>query len=1096
MYVCDADAVSPQGRLHQVEYALEAVKQGSAVVGLRSRTHAVIVALKRAPSELAAHQRKVLKIDHHIGIGFAGLTSDARVLSHYMRQLALSSRLMYTRPLPISRLMSTLADRAQLNTMQYGKRPYGVGFLVIGVDDTGPHLYEFNPTGNCFEYHAMSLGARNQSAKTYLERHLDAFACPSRDDLILPGLRALRETLPQNKQLERAAVSVAFVGPGADADPRSPAVRDGEKFSLLEGDDLAEWFEQYVYLLTADSAPASASRPPTRAPRRPPPRTPPRTASAATRWTRTSSVARDSAARPPGGPLPTTMHVCQEHRARDRTPPAAPAQSDEKRAYADEAARRLRPRHAWRTYLLCACSALLLLWRLYSYAAAGPGARARVHGGDVRCRLRVAHARTPECHGPLTPLEQAYVQVPSAASARAALQRYTAQHHYAGEPGDRASVLRLLDEWSALLGADTRNASARVYEAGSAESRTLMESAASAPRVWADTYAVWLDEPVHASLRVVDAQGRAVWNASLAEDVLAEDPASAHGLPAFHGYSFSGNASGPLVYAGTGSPADFARLRARGVRVDGAIALVRYGGLFRGLKVRAAQEAGAVGVLIYSDPEEDGQVTEAHGYAPYPAGPARQPSSVQRGSVQALSFYPGDPSTPGRPSYRNATRAPWSEVDSLPRIPSLPLSYATAKQLLALTQGRGVRAEEVRPRFGGEIPGAEYWTGPSALRVSMSNGMRHATRDVWNVYAVIPGRIDDERIMVGNHRDAWVFGAGDPASGTAVMHELARGLGALLATGWRPQRTIVLASWDAEEYGLVGSTEFGEDYAPFLSRHVAMYHNLDMAVKGSQLEASGSPSLARLLRGVAASVPDPHVPGARLRLDRVAPLGSGSDYTVFLQHLGIPSTDVSFRRTETDPVYHYHSNYDSFTWMDKWGDPGFARHEAMARLLGLLVLRSADAPFLPIHTPDMAAQLWDAYRELRRIAPRAAAPWAQLEAALRRVQDAAAQLHRTQRELEASGEARGSLEPPRVRAVNARLQRVEQGFLDPAGLVQRPWFRHLGVAPGRWLGYGATTLPGLTESITLDDGAHAARELRRLVAALDRVAATMSRGTL
>ncbi|WFD28207.1 proteasome endopeptidase complex [Malassezia nana] len=246
-YDSDNTVFSPQGRLHQVEYALEAVKQGSAVVGLRSNTHAVLVALKRAPSELAAHQRKVLKIDHHIGIGFAGLTSDARVLSHYMRQLALSSRLMYTRPLPISRLMSSLADRAQLNTMQYGKRPYGVGFLVVGMDDNGPHLYEFSPTGNCFEYHAMSLGARNQSAKTYLERHLDEFAGASRDELILHGLRALRETLPQNKQLERAAVSVAFVGPGADADPRSPSVRDGEKFSLLEGDELAGWFEQYVY---------------------------------------------------------------------------------------------------------------------------------------------------------------------------------------------------------------------------------------------------------------------------------------------------------------------------------------------------------------------------------------------------------------------------------------------------------------------------------------------------------------------------------------------------------------------------------------------------------------------------------------------------------------------------------------------------------------------------------------------------------------------------------------------------------------------------------------------------------------------------------
>ena len=177
------------------------MKQGSAVVGVRSKTHAVLVALKRAPSELASYQRKMLKIDKHIGIGFAGLTSDARVLSNYMRQLALSSRLMYARALPLSRLISALADRAQLNTMQYGKRPYGVGFLVIGVDDTGPHLYEFSPTGNCFEYYAMSLGARNQSAKTYLERHLDEFADVDVDTLVVHALRALRETLPQNKEV-------------------------------------------------------------------------------------------------------------------------------------------------------------------------------------------------------------------------------------------------------------------------------------------------------------------------------------------------------------------------------------------------------------------------------------------------------------------------------------------------------------------------------------------------------------------------------------------------------------------------------------------------------------------------------------------------------------------------------------------------------------------------------------------------------------------------------------------------------------------------------------------------------------------------------
>lgn len=243
-YDSDNTVFSPQGRLHQVEYALEAVKQGSAVVGLRSSTHAILVALKRAPSELASYQKKMLRIDNHLGIGFAGLTSDARVLSTYMRQLALSSRLVYDRPLPISRVVDSLADRAQYNTMDYGKRPYGVGFLIIGVDDTGPHLYEFSPTANCFEYYAMSIGARSQSAKTYLERKFEEFSSASLEELVTHGLYALRDTLPQNKDLELEQVSVAVVGPGADADVNSAEARKGEKFRVVEGEELRLYMDK------------------------------------------------------------------------------------------------------------------------------------------------------------------------------------------------------------------------------------------------------------------------------------------------------------------------------------------------------------------------------------------------------------------------------------------------------------------------------------------------------------------------------------------------------------------------------------------------------------------------------------------------------------------------------------------------------------------------------------------------------------------------------------------------------------------------------------------------------------------------------------
>ncbi|SPO39258.1 probable PRE5 - 20S proteasome subunit (alpha6) [Pseudozyma flocculosa] len=258
-YDSDNTVFSPQGRLHQVEYALEAVKQGSAVVGLRSKTHAILVALKRAPSELAAYQKKMLRIDNHMGIGFAGLTSDARVLSNYMRQLALSSRLLYSRPLPISRVAATLSDRAQLNTMEYGRRPYGVGFLIIGVDNTGPHLYEFSATGNCFEYYAMSLGARSQSAKTYLERNYEQFEDADLDKLVLHGLYALRDTLQQNKDLEIDQVSLALVGPGADADANTPEARRGEKFRIVEGEDLRRMEPKTVPASTSASGAAPGS---------------------------------------------------------------------------------------------------------------------------------------------------------------------------------------------------------------------------------------------------------------------------------------------------------------------------------------------------------------------------------------------------------------------------------------------------------------------------------------------------------------------------------------------------------------------------------------------------------------------------------------------------------------------------------------------------------------------------------------------------------------------------------------------------------------------------------------------------------------------
>ena len=751
--------------------------------------------------------------------------------------------------------------------------------------------------------------------------------------------------------------------------------------------------------------------------------------------------------------------------------------------------------------------------RLY-YALRGPLAKA-----EALCQIRGGDTSSSKCYPSLdernAALETAFLAVPQAESIRDALQRYTSHVHRAGDEGDQASVVQLLNEWSELLGAPAvDDASTLIYEAGSAESRAAMErrddlwrdDATVTPRVWADTYSVLLDEPGEARLSVTEAERpTALWNATLTEDVLSDDPTSAHGLPPFHGYSAPGSASAPLVYAGTGSHEDFARLLELGIPVEGRIVLVRYGGAFRGLKVRAAQEYGAVGVLIYSDPAEDGEVTAAKGYEAYPHGPARQPSSIQRGSVQALSFYPGDPTTPGTPSYRNATRLPREKADNLPRIPSLPLSYANAQKLLAYLRGHGHRASDVRDHFAGALPDTEYWTGPSEVVVHMTNDIHPRQKDIWNVYAVIPGYLDDQRVMLGNHRDAWVFGAGDPSSGTAVFHDVLKGLGELYKSGWRPMRTLMFASWDAEEYGLVGSTEFGEDFSSFVQANVAMYHNLDMAVSGTRLQASASPSLAALLRRVVKATPR-HT-NHTLELSHVGSLGSGSDYTVFLQHLGVPSTDLSFKRGPRDPVYHYHSNYDSFAWMDQYGDPGFTYHVTMAQAFGLLALRSVDAPFLPIEAMDYAKALHTYHADALQAAtssgvdvPKAA--FQALHRAVNDVHQAAMSLQYRQTAL--AGHIRHILRHAhhkpsrRVRRLmyiahhlNRQLQTFEQRFLDRAGLRDRPWYRHLGVAPGRWLGYGSTTFPGVTESFTLDRGHNSEHELARLTHALHAVAQSL-----
>ncbi len=605
----------------------------------------------------------------------------------------------------------------------------------------------------------------------------------------------------------------------------------------------------------------------------------------------------------------------------------------------------------------------------------------RLCRASAQCRLFSAEANADSLHRPdpeqrwrqwFDKLENDFLAVPSADSARDALKRYTNVTHYAGSEGDYNSALQILEEWGTLVGAPlTDDLKHLVFDAGSAQSQAYLrgEGDKNGVRAWTDTYAVWLNYPVNSSLTLAkpDALDAPYWSAKLQEDVLEKDPTSSRGVPFFHGYSASGSVSGQVVFAGMGRKQDFADLAARGIDVKGKIVLVDYGSNFRGLKVRAAQEAGAVGVIIYTDTIEDGEVTEANGYKAYPDGPARNPSAIQRGSVQGLSFYPGDPSTPGKPSYRNATRLEPQDADSLPKIPSLPLSYTEAKVLLAAMKGKGIRASDVNDRLAGAIDGVEYWTGPSDDVVHLENFVDLQVRDIWNTYAVLPGHITDEVVVLGNHRDAWTFGAADPNSGTAAFHEAIKGLGQLYRSGWKPMRTIVFASWDAEEYGLVGSTEFGEDYAKWIQDHVVAYHNVDVSVSGSIIQSSSSPSLSRFVQDAAAKVDDPkHLGKDQARCVQPARFRLGLHRLPPAPRCGIHRPGLQTRRQGSSlhvPFQLRQLLLDGQLWR-----PGFRRHEAAAKIVGLMAIETSTQLFAPINVADYARthQVPRQHREARR----------------------------------------------------------------------------------------------------------------------------------
>ena len=682
--------------------------------------------------------------------------------------------------------------------------------------------------------------------------------------------------------------------------------------------------------------------------------------------------------------------------------------------------------------------------------------------------------------------DDAFMAVPDAKLAGEHLKVLTAAPHWASSPEDYATAVYVADKFKAA-GLNTEIV----------------------------PYRVLLNKPVKIIVEAFDANGKKIMSGPTPEhvdpkryggDAFQNDPRI---LPAFNGSSPSGDITAPVVYANYGTLADFQQLAKLGVSVKGKIIIVRYGENFRGVKTYIAQQYGAKGVLIYSDPADDGYFRGDV----YPKGPWRPESAVQRGSIQFLPIYPGDPTTPGiasTPDLPASQRIPADKLqNNQASIPTNPLSSQDAAPILKALGG-----QESPREWQGALPftyhlgaggaGAEGRGEASAHRdggevtVHMHLEQDIALRTIWDVIGKIPGTDHaDDWVVAGNHRDAWVYGAVDPNSGTAAMLEAVHGLGDLLKRGWKPDRTIVIGSWDAEEEGLIGSTEWAEQHADVLA-HAVAYLNTDVGVSGPDFTAAAVPSLKQFVREVTGEVPSPkggtvyqqwktdqQNPASSSRHQHggedeahIGNLGSGSDYTPFFQHLGIPSTDIG----SDGPYGVYHSTFDDYNWFTKFADPTFVYEQQQARVFGLEILHMADTDVLPydyqLYGKDIAGYLEAAQKH-------AAAKNLSLDfnpalAAAKRFESDGAAVRVLQ-----------NSPPANATVLNERLRAAEEALLNPAGLPKRPWYKHTVYAPGEFTGYAAVVIPGVNEALDASDTARAQAQLTDLAAALNRAAGVL-----
>jgi N-acetylated-alpha-linked acidic dipeptidase len=634
--------------------------------------------------------------------------------------------------------------------------------------------------------------------------------------------------------------------------------------------------------------------------------------------------------------------------------------------------------------------------------------------------------------------------------------------------------------------------------------------------------------------RVLELTGARKYRARLAEPPLKEDGTSAvpGQLPIYNAYSIDGEVTAPLVYVNYGVPKDYEVLAEHGIDVKGKIVIARYGGSWRGIKPKVAYEHGAIGCIIYSDPKDDGF---GQGEI-YPKGPWRSPYGAQRGSVADMPVHPGDPLTPGIGSVPGAKRLEMKAAETLTKIPVLPISYADALPLLQALEG-----PIAPPEWRGALP-LTYRLGASTAAVHLKLVFDWLQTPVYDVIAKLPGKErPDEWIIRGNHHDAWVFGANDPLSGAVALMEEARAVSTLTKTGWKPKRTIVYALWSGEEPGLLGSTEWVETHAQLLQQKAALYINSDSNARGF-LDIGGSHSLEKFANQVTADVTDPEtglsvgarsrayeiVKGsaeerreARERSDlRIGALGSGSDFTPFLQHLGIASLNLGFGGEGVGGSYH--STYDSFDNYVRFLDPKFDYGIALTQTAGRLTLRAADADVLPFEFTDFADTLQTYVSEVTKLAktlreetaeknrqiiekllvavadptqtyvtPQTKVPvpefnFAPLEQALTRLKSSA--------KLYDASKAT-TLSPQQQLALDGLLSQIEQKMTQEAGLPRRPWFKHQIYAPGFYTGYGVKTLPAIREAIEQRQWSEVQTQIPIVASTLDQVSDQIEKAT-